>query len=115
VKVGIGRIPIGRKIEPIVENEVKILSAGPILKNKLSQAFFTINEFKIHGQSSHVGQTTFETFWSSIETTANSKTFPQRLEDHRQYLWRVWLVQAITVTTNKSEQRHVNRYEYLNL
>jgi hypothetical protein len=115
IKVGIGRFPIGRRIEPIVENEVKILSAGPILAHKLHEAYFTINEFKIHGQSAHVGQTTFENFWSNIETTVSSKDFPQRMDEHRQHLWKVWLVQANSVTTDKTYNKHVNRYEYLNL
>jgi len=115
VKVGVARIPIGKRMEPPADNEVKILSAGPILRGRLSQVFFTINEFKIHGQSSNVGQTTFDAFWHSLETAVTCNDFQQRMEDHRQHLWRVWLVQASTVTTAKSENKHVNRYEFLNL
>jgi hypothetical protein len=95
--------------------EQQILASGPIFRRKLQECFFEIDEYRIKGVSTAIGDGTFEGFWSSVGL-GQLNSFQQRCKDFREYLLTEWLAQVagIKINKGKSAKKRVNRWEYIN-
>jgi hypothetical protein len=60
------RQPIGKRYMQNKSIEQQILASGPIFPGKLQECYFEIDDFRIKGVSTVIGDGTFEGFWNAV-------------------------------------------------